>query len=134
MPTITSPVGPTPSSPAVHQFDGNWEVRIRCDGGPGGAEPYVLTLPATVSQSWLRAERGADAAAGETTLLLDGLIAEDGKALLKARGRTGDPRFSMDRARPGTPYGYEVNAHFEGNSGSGTRTGRRTCDLRFTRR
>ena len=94
----------------------------------------MLTLAATVSRSWLRAERGADASQGGTTLLLDGLIAEDGSALLKARGQTGDPRFSMDQVRPGTLYGYEVNARFDGSSGSGTRTGRRTCDLRFERR
>lgn len=130
----TPPSSITPSAQPVHRFDGNWDVHIRCDGGPGGAEPYVLTLAATVSRSWLRAERGADASQGGTTLLLDGLIAEDGSALLKARGQTGDPRFSMDQVRPGTRYGYEVNARFDGSSGSGTRTGRRTCDLRFERR
>jgi class 3 adenylate cyclase len=121
-----------PEPPAsADRFDGTWMVRVRCDGGPGGAEPYELAVVATVRQGWLRAERQVETDA--STLILEGQIGADGRALLKARGQTGDPRFSMNRVRPGSQYGYEVDARFEGDSGQGVRTGRRRCDLRFQR-
>ena len=53
-------------------------LRVRCDGGPGGAEPYELAVVATVRQGWLRAERLRETDA--STLILEVQIGADARA------------------------------------------------------
>jgi hypothetical protein len=69
-----------------------------------------------------------------SSLQIDGKIAADGSAKLYAKGRTGSKEFVPGRDTPmGTSYGYNINAHFEGSTGTGTRVEGRPCSLQFVK-
>ena len=56
------------------------------------------------------------------------------KASLYAKGRTGSPEYVPGRDTPkGTEYGYNIDAHFEGSTGTGTRVEGRPCTLKFAK-
>ena len=67
-------------------------------------------------------------------MVLDGKIEADGKANLVAQGLTGDPKATLNKSKPGSPYGFTVSAQFDGRSGTGKRNELRPCDLKFTKR
>ena len=64
---------------------------------------------------------------------ITGRIRPDGGALLSMFGRTGPEQIAIGHERPGTPFRYTVDAHFDGNSGSGKRNERRACALTFSK-
>jgi hypothetical protein len=127
----------TPSdTPASHpartrEFDGKWDVTVSCTNS-GNARGYTRVLFATVKGGALRAE---DQTSGKPNwLLIDGDIAEDGKATLTARGLTGDSVYAVGGAKPGSPYLYTIDAQFEHNRGTGKRNELRPCTVTFAKR
>ncbi len=124
----------TPAPPATGRtqaFDGNWEVVVVCSSDRS-ALGYNLSLSATVKDGVLHGERLTPGAPG--WMILDGTIAADGNAVLSARGLTNQPVYTENKSRPGTPYAYTVNAHFDSSRGSGKRIELRPCDLTFAKR
>jgi len=92
----------TPASAA--RFDGDWLVTISCPNNTerSAARGYKLQFPARVSDGRIVGERGNEDGPG--WLRIEGKIGDDGKALLDAHGRTGDPesRSSSRRRRRGS--------------------------------
>jgi hypothetical protein len=86
---------------------------------------------AQVRDGVLRGDYGTEGAPG--SLRLQGEILPDGSARLDAKGLTGDPRFNLQGAPRGVPYGYQVAARFEGTRGTGRRMQVRPCDLTFVK-
>ena len=129
---------PAPVAPAsvatTNRFDGDWTIRIDCpsDTEPSGAKGYAFDFPASVLNGRLFGSRGAQGSAG--SLQVEGTIAPDGDALLQARGRTANPDYAANKPAPGTAYSYDVQAHFDGASGSGKRQQQRACSFTFSRR
>ncbi len=121
-PPQTSPIG-------VGRFNGRWKVTVDCPKHEDGAQGYRIDFVAEVVDGRLRGELGTPDSPG--WLLLQGDIQPDGKALLYAKGLTADPRFSVQHVGKGTPFGYAVDAHFDGTHGSGRRTRLRACLLGF---
>ena len=66
--------------------------------------------------------------------MIDGDIAEDGKATLTARGLTGDSVYTLGGAKPGSPYSYTIDAKFERDRGTGKRNELRPCAVTFAKR
>jgi hypothetical protein len=64
---------------------------------------------------------------------LSGRIRPDGEALVTVVGRTGPEQVAIGHERPGTPFRYTANVHFDAHGGSGTRNERRACALTFTK-
>ncbi|MGA7127463.1 MAG: hypothetical protein WBZ19_14220, partial [Chthoniobacterales bacterium] len=60
-----------------------------------------------------------------------GEIKPDGNAVLHLAGTTGPQQYSMNNARPGTPYSYDIAAQFKGNRGTGKRVGSRAGNFDF---
>jgi hypothetical protein len=122
----------TPANPVARtkDFDGKWDVTVRCTNA-SGALGYGRALVATVTNGVLH---GEDQSNGRPLLALDGEIGADGKATLKAHGFTGDSAYTVNSAKPGTPYGYTVDAKFERTRGTGKRNEARPCDLTFAKR
>jgi len=130
------------SSPALAQsapeggtrFDGDWLVTLACPSNTesSAARGYKLQFPARVSGGRLLGERGAESGPG--WLRIEGQIGADGKALLDAHGRTGDPEFAVKQPPPSSPYSYHIDARFEGERGSGRRLEQRVCNFEFVRR
>ena len=112
-------------------FDGNWDVTIFCES-QGKALGYTRLLTAVVANGLLRAE---DQSTGRPDwVTIEGEIGKDGKTKLNARGFTGNPKYTAAENKPGTPYGYTVDAQFDGSSGTGKRNELRPCKLTFVKR
>jgi hypothetical protein len=116
------------------RFDGTWLVTISCPNNTErtAARGYRYQFPAEVSAGVLRGGRGSEDQPG--SLHIEGPIGADGHALFEARGRTGDPDFAVQHPPPSSPYGFHVDAQFEGGRGRGRRLEQRVCDFVFERR
>jgi len=118
------------SSPAkAGGFDGSWLTTVSCEAARD-ALGYSYRFTSTVKGGVLHGEYGT--MGQPSSLQLDGPIGADGTAKLYAKGQTGSKEYVPGRDTPrGTPYSYNVNAHFTGSSGSGTRVDGRPCSLQF---
>jgi hypothetical protein len=112
-------------------FDGDWAVSLTCPPTPDGAYSYNYQFPAQVRDSVLHGEHGKEHEAG--WLVLDGTIGPDGNAKLRANGLSGAPIFAVGHVDRLTPYSYEVEAHFDATSGTGSRLTARRCDFVFSK-
>ena len=122
-----------PANPVVRtrDFDGRWDVTVNC-ANSGNVRGYVRSLPATVTDGVFHAE---DQSSGKPNwLVIEGRIAQDGKATLSAQGMTGDAAYSVGGVKAGSSYSYTIDARFERYRGSGKRNELRPCTLTFARR
>ncbi|MBB3260798.1 hypothetical protein F4827_005573 [Paraburkholderia bannensis] len=116
---------------ATGKFDGTWSVTLTCQTGPDGAYSYTFHFPATVVDGVLHGERGNKGRGGWFTL--DGKIEPDGGSTLIGQGLTSAPGYTVGHMDPLTPYEYNVSAHFDAASGTGSRTTTRQCDFVFVK-
>jgi hypothetical protein len=112
-------------------FDGDWSVSLTCAPTPDGAYSYNYQFPAQVKDNVLHGEHGKENAGG--WLALDGTIGADGSAKLRANGLSNAPVFAVGHVDRLTPYSYEVDAHFDASSGTGSRLTGRRCDFVFSK-
>jgi hypothetical protein len=112
-------------------FDGGWLATMVCATAPDGAQGFTREFVVGVTEGVLHGQIGAKGMPDWFTL--DGKIDPGGSAILTATGLTGDSKFSMGRARPGTPYSYIVTARFEGARGTARRADR-DCSIAFVKR
>ena len=111
------------------RLDGRWETTVTC-ANYRDALGYSYRFASEVKQGALYGLHGTKGEAGY--LEIDGHIEPDGIGRLYAQGRTGGKDFVPGRETPrGTEYGYEIEAHFDADKGSGTRLQGRPCALRF---
>lgn len=122
-----------PGPPAAPRFDGAWTVRIQCPSNTedSGAKGYAYSFPATVRDGFLSGSHGEEGTAG--SLKVEGQIQPNGDAILRARGRTGNPDYAVRKPASGSPYTYTIKAHFEENAGTGSRLEARVCEFAFAR-
>jgi len=132
--TSALPLGVAYAQPESSQFDGDWMVRISCPSNTeeSGAKGYSYEFPARVEGGILAGSHGAEGTAG--SLRIEGRVSPDGKAELRARGRTGDPEYAVNKPSSGTAYTYRIKAHFEGTRGTGTRVEARVCNFTFSKK
>jgi len=106
-------------SAAGARFDGTWHTKLTCPA-KGNTEGYTLQFPSVVQNGSLRGERGT---AGEPGyLLIEGKIAEDGKAKLSANGIVASRKYARGvLAHQGAEYSYNIKAQFKETEGTGTR-------------
>jgi hypothetical protein len=111
-------------------FDGVWDVQINCPS-VGDVEGYAWRFPAEVSSGFMSGlfRSSTNSAVGHIT----GNIHPDGGALLMMYGRTGPQQRALGHDRPGTPFRYTVDAHFDAHGGSGKRNEQRPCALTFNK-
>ena len=111
-------------------FDGMWDVQIDCPS-VGDVEGYTWRFPAEVSSGFMSGlfRSTTNSAVGHIT----GQIRPDGGALLMMFGRTGPQQCAVGHERPGTPFRYTVDAHFDASDGSGKRNEQRPCALTFNK-
>jgi hypothetical protein len=64
---------------------------------------------------------------------LKGKIQPDGRAIVDARGMTGDPNLTVGRMTRGSVYSYRVDARFDDARGTGERAETRPCTLTFVK-
>ena len=104
---------------AGEKFDGNWLTKLTCPA-KGKTEGYTWQFPSVVTGGNLRGERGT---AGEPGyLLIEGKIAEDGKAKLSANGIVASRKYARGiTAHSGEDYSYNIKAQFKETEGTGTR-------------
>lgn len=114
------------------RFDGTWEVTLACPQHTDGALGFSYQFFAHVKNGVLHGQRGTEGDAASLTL--DGKIDPDGSAMINAKGFTGDPKFSVNRAQKSSPYSYHISASFNGSRGIGKRIEGRMCDLTFMKR
>jgi len=113
------------------RFDGTWNVTILCPAH-NAAAGYTMRLRAEVKAGVLNGQHGVPGQPDSMTLT--GKISADGTASIAARGKTGDPKFSLGSEAPGFPYAYPASVRFEGSRGTGNRTDTlRPCSLTFVR-
>ena len=105
-----------------------WIVGVDCPN-PGDVEGYNWRFAPEVSAGFVSGlyRSATNSAMGHIT----GRIRPDGEALLSMFGRTGPGQRAVGRERPGTPFRYTVEAHFDARGGSGKRNEQRTCALTF---
>ncbi len=111
-------------------FDGMWSVEVDCPD-VGDVRGYNWCFPAQVSSGVLTGhyQSPTNSAMGNLT----GRIRTDGEALLTLVGRTGPEEVARFHERPGRPFRYTANVHFDAHGGSGKRNEMRACTLTFTK-
>ena len=93
---------------------------------------YSFRFVSTVKNGVLQGLHGTPGQA--SSLQIDGTIEADGSGKLYAKGFTGSKEYVPGRDTPrGTEYGYDIDAHFEQSSGTGTRTEGRPCSYQFSK-
>jgi hypothetical protein len=122
------------ASPSAARFDGTWSVTLVCQDhtdATSRALGYTFHFLAQVKNGVLHGEHGTKGV--PTWLEIDGKIQPDGAADLHANGLTNRPAYSLRNVETGTPYAYQVRAHFEGARGTGSRVGGRICNYSFVK-
>jgi hypothetical protein len=119
---------------ATTKFDGTWGVTLVCadykDAG-AGAKGYTFRFLAHVKDGQLEAQYGTP---GEpSSLHYSGTIQEDGSAEIQAKGRTGNPDYTVGRVVRSTPYAYRMRAKFDATRGNATRLDLRPCEATFVK-
>jgi len=113
----------------TRRFDGAWQTTVSCEASQG-ALGYSFRFVSTVKDGVLYGLHGTVGEPG--SLAIDGRIGDDGVGKLYADGRTGSKEYVPGRDTPrGTEYGYNIDAKFEGSTGTGTRIEGRPCTLQF---
>jgi hypothetical protein len=113
----------------AQRSDGIWQTMVSCPAARD-ALGYSYRFVSTVKDGIFHGLHGT---AGEPgSLQIDGKIGADGTAKLYANGRTGSKEYVPGRDTPrGTEYGYNIDAKFEGTTGTGTRIEGRPCTFQF---
>jgi hypothetical protein len=115
----------------TQRFDGNWLTTVSCPAARD-ALGYSYQFTSTVKDGVFHGLHGTEGGPG--SLEIDGTIPPDGAASLYAKGRTGSKEYVPGRDTPrGTEYGYNIEAHFDGSTGTGTRIEGRPCSLKFAK-
>jgi hypothetical protein len=113
----------------ANHFDGMWQTTVSC-AAARDALGYSFRFVSTVKDGVFHGVHGTSGEPG--SLQIDGKIGADGIAKLYANGRTGSGEYVPGRNTPrGTEYGYNIDAKFEGATGTGTRIEGRPCILKF---
>jgi len=101
------------------RFDGDWQTKLTCPA-KGSTEGYTWQFPSVIKNDNFRGEHGS---AGEPGyLLIEGKIAEDGRAKLSATGIVASRKYARGVfAHKGEDYGYDIKAQFRDTEGTGTR-------------
>ena len=119
------------ASAQAASFDGTWSVLQVCDATKEGARGYTWRYDADVREGHFL---GHYRNKGQSpSMTLEGQIQPDGTAILQASGISGDSDHNINFAPPQTPISFRVSAKFEGNTGSGTRLGVRSCKFTFSK-
>lgn len=115
----------------TQRFDGKWLTTVSCPN-VRDALGFSFQFVSTVRDGVFHGLHGTEGEPG--SLQIDGTIPPDGNASLYAKGRTGSKEYVPGRDTPrGTDYGYNIEAHFEGSAGTGTRVEGRPCSLKFAK-
>jgi hypothetical protein len=115
----------------TQRFDGKWLTTVSCPN-VRDALGFSFQFVSTVKDGVLHGLHGTEGEPG--SLQIDGTIPPDGNASLYAKGRTGSKEYVPGRDTPrGTEYGYNIEAHFDGSTGTGTRLEGRPCSLKFAK-
>jgi hypothetical protein len=127
--TIFILLGTTRFGIAAENFDGKWQTTVSCSAAHD-ALGYSFRFISEVKDGNLRGLHGT---VGEpSSLLIEGKIDADGTGKLYATGRTGSKEYVPGRDTPrGTEYSYNIDAHFKGKTGAGTRVEGRPCSFQF---
>lgn len=100
------------------RFDGNWTTHLACDAH-GETPAYKWEFPAVIKGGTLHAQHGEQGGPGY--LVIDGPIAQDGSARLKAKGTVTNSHAHGVFAMKGNNYDYNIKAQFTDAKGTGTR-------------
>jgi len=115
----------------TQRFDGKWLTTVSCPN-VRDALGFSFQFVSTVKDGVFHGLHGTEGEPG--SLQIDGTIPPDGNASLYAKGRTGSKEYVPGRDTPrGTEYGYNIEAHFDGSTGTGTRVEGRPCSLKFAK-
>lgn len=115
----------------TQRFDGTWQTTVSC-APARDALGYSFRFISTVKDGVLHGLHGT--AGQASSLQIDGRIEADGTGKLYAKGFIGSKEFVPGRDSPrGTEYGYDIDARFEGPTGTGTRVEGRPCSYQFVK-
>jgi hypothetical protein len=110
-------------------FDGKWLTTVSCENARD-ALGFSFRFVSEVKDGKFRGLHGTEGQ--PSSLLIEGKIDADGSAKLYATGRTGSREYVPGRDTPrGTEYSYNIDAHFKGSKGTGTRVEGRPCSFTF---
>ncbi len=117
---------------AEERFDGKWLTTVSCEAAKD-ALGYSYRFVSEVKNGKFRGLYGTEGK--PSSLLIEGTVSNDGTGRLYATGRTGSKEYVPGRDAPrGTEYGYYIEAHFQGATGTGARVEGRPCSLRFEKK
>lgn len=124
------------ASAADAKFDGNWDTKMSCEAH-GEMPAYSWHFPSTIKDGIYHGQHSEEGSPGY--LVIDGgPIGDDGNAKLSAKGKVQHNQAQGIFAMKGNNYSYKIDAHFEGDKGTGTREKGagvlgRPCTFEFTR-
>jgi len=127
--TVAMALWPWVAAADAPGFDGMWQTTVSC-AAARGALGYSFRFVSIVKNNVFHGVHGI---VGEpSSLQIDGKIGADGGAKLYATGRTGSKEYVPGTDTPrGTQYSYNIDARFQGTTGTGTRVEGRPCTLQF---
>ena len=114
---------------AEESFDGKWLTTVSC-AAAGDALGYSYRFTGEVKNGKYRGLYGSEGTPG--SLLVEGTVSGDGDGKLYATGWVGSKDYVPGRSSSrGAKYGYSVEAHFKGATGTGSRIQGRSCSFQF---
>jgi len=122
---------PMPALAQATAFDGAWNVKLSCPSAHDGAKGYTRAFVAEVKNGQLRSASGKEGEPGWQSL--HGQVRADGSATLTLDGIVKNADYAVGDSPRGKPFSYEVQAKFDGTSGTGQRMSGRVCTFRFSR-
>ena len=123
-----------PAAAGASAFDGRWAVTLVCqdvNDDRGFARGYTFEFAVDVKDGRLSGRHGQ--AGLPSSLTLAGTVQPDGTVDIDARGRTGDPQYTVGRVTKSTPYSYRMRGLLTPTGGKATRLELRPCEATFSR-
>ncbi|MDO9309852.1 MAG: hypothetical protein Q7V04_12380, partial [Deltaproteobacteria bacterium] len=113
-------------------FDGRWAVSLICDDFERNgslAKGYTYDFFADVKDGKLLGQYGKTGQPASLTMI--GVITKGGNVGINAHGRTANPKYSVGKLQPNTPYSYRMRGKFTQSSGKAKRIEIRPCEATF---
>jgi len=100
------------------KFDGTWTTHLACEAH-GETPAYKWEFPSEIKDDNFHGQHSEEGSPGY--LVIDGKIADDGSAKLKAKGTVTQNHAHGVFAMKGNNYNYDIKAQFEETKGTGSR-------------
>jgi len=121
----SSPPPATAATPDSLRFDGSWPAQLSCDASKSAAA-YLIHFTLNIRNGEIT---GNYVSPSNSQMAFKGRVEPSGSAMIAVDGTTGDPKYALGNAAPGSRISFQLAVQFSGRSAKGTRVLGRPCTI-----